>query len=58
MKAHIANIHKNVDKGNIRGDQARWEYLKRESRKFSIKNLNMLLKNTKTLLLKNQKNYY
>ena len=28
MKAHIANTLKNLDKENIRNDQARWEYLK------------------------------
>ena len=49
MKAHIANIQKNLDMENIRDDLvSRWEYLKYEIRKFSIKFLNLLLKNTKT----------
>ena len=49
MKAHIANTQKNLDMENIRDDLvSRWEYLKYEIRKFSIKFLNLLLKNTKT----------
>ena len=55
MKAHIANTQENLDMENIRDDLvSRWEYLKYEIRKFSIKFLNLLLKNTKTetLLLK------
>ena len=53
MKAHIANIQKNLDKENIRDGQARWEYLKCEIKKFSIKFSKLLSKNTKnqTLLL-------
>ena len=49
MKAHIANTQENLDMENIRDDLvSRWEYLKYEIRKFSIKFLNLLLKNTKT----------
>ena len=48
MKAHIANTQKSLDKENIRDDQARWEYLKYEIRKFSIKFSKLLSKNTKT----------
>ena len=57
MKAHIANIQKSLDKENIRDDQARWEYLKFEIRKFSIKFSKLLSKNTKakTLLLEKKK---
>ena len=53
MKAHIANIQKNLDKEIIRDNQARWEYLKYEIRKFSIKFSKELSKYTKahTLLL-------
>ena len=57
MKALIANTHKSLDKENIREDQARWEYLKYEIRKFSIKFSKLLLKNmkTQTLLLEKKK---
>ena len=49
MKAHIANTQKNLDIENMRDDLvSRWEFLKYEIRKFSIKFLNLLLKNTKT----------
>ena len=49
MKAHIANTQENLDMENIRDDLvSRWEYLKYEIRKISIKFLNLLLKNTKT----------
>ena len=49
MKAHIANTQKNLDMENIRDDLvSRREYLKYEIRKFSIKFLNLSLKNTKT----------
>ena len=49
MKAHIVNTQENLDMENIRDDLvSRWEYLKYEIRKFSIKFLNLLLKNTKT----------
>ena len=53
MKAHIANTQKNLDKEEIRDNQARWKYLKYEIRTFSIKFSKLLLKNTKaeTLLL-------
>ena len=51
MKAHIANTQKSLDKENIRDDQARWEYLKYEIRKFSIKFSKLLSKNTKTQTL-------
>ena len=34
MKAHIANIQKNLGKENIREDQARLEYLKNQIRRF------------------------
>ena len=51
MKAHIANIQKNLDKENIRAGQARWKYLKYKIRKFSIKFSKLLLKNTKTQTL-------
>ena len=51
MKAHIANTQKSLDKENIRDDQARWEYLKYEIRKFSIKFSKLLLKNMKTQTL-------
>ena len=53
MKGYIANTQENLDKENIRDDQARWEYLKYEIRKFSIKFSKLLSKNTKaqTLLL-------
>ena len=44
MKAHIANTQKSLDKENIRDDQARWEYLKYEIRKFSIKFSKLLSK--------------
>ena len=54
MKAHIANTLKNIDKKNIRDNQARWQYLKDEIRTFSIKFSNLLSKNTKneTLFVK------
>ena len=57
IKAHIANTQKSLDKENIRDDQARWEYLKYEIRKFSIKFSKLLSKNTKThtLLLEKKK---
>ena len=49
MKAHIANTQKNLDIENMRDDLvSRWEFLEYEIRKFSIKFLNLLLKNTKT----------
>ena len=48
VKAHIANTQKSLDKENIRDDQARWEYLKYEIRKFSIKFSTLFSKNTKT----------
>ena len=48
MKAHIASTQTNLDKQNIRDDQARWEYLKYEIRKFSIKFSKLFSKNTKT----------
>ena len=48
MKSHTANTQKILDKGNIREDQARWEYLKYEIRKFSIKFSKLLSENTKT----------
>ena len=49
MKTHIANTQKNLDIENMRDDLvSRWEFLKYEIRKFSIKFLNLLLKNTKT----------
>ena len=51
IKAHIANTQKSLDKENIRDDQARWEYLKYEIRKFSIKFSKLLSKNTKTQTL-------
>ena len=53
MKAHIAKTQKNLDKEEIRDNQARWEYLKYEIRTFSIKFSKLLSKNTKaeTLLL-------
>ena len=53
MKAHIANIQKYLDKEIIRDNQDRWEYLKYENRKFSIKFSKELSKYTKahTLLL-------
>ena len=48
MKARIANTQRNLDKENIRDDQAVWEYLKHQIRKFSIKTSKLLSKNTKT----------
>ena len=51
MKAHIGNISKNLDKETIRDSQARWEYLKYEMRKNSIKFSKLLSKNTKTQTL-------
>ena len=49
----MTNTQENLDKENIRDDQARWKYLKYEIRKFSIKFSKLLSKNTKaqTLLL-------
>ena len=47
MKAHIAKTQKNLDKEEIRDNQARWEYLKYEIRTFSIKFSKLLSKNTK-----------
>ena len=54
IKAHIENTLKNLDKKNVRDNQARSEYLKYEIRTFSIKFSKLLSKNTKneTLLLK------
>ena len=51
MKAHIANTQKSLDKENIRDDQTRLEYLKYETRKFSIKFSKLLSKTTKTQTL-------
>ena len=50
----LANTQKNLDKENLRDDQARWEYIKYEIRKFSIKLSKLLSNKTKTeaLLLK------
>ena len=50
----LANTQKNLDKENLTDDQARWEYIKYEIRKFSIKLSKLLSNNTKTeaLLLK------
>ena len=56
IKVHIANTQKSLDKENIRDDQARWEYLKYEIRKFSIKFSKLLSKNTKTQTLLIKKN--
>ena len=56
MKAHIVNTQKNLDKENIKDDQARWEYLKYEIRKFSIKFSKLLSKNTKTQTFFSKKN--
>ena len=56
MKAHIANTLKNLDKENIRNDQARWEYLKYEIRKFSIKFSKLLSKHAKTETVLLEKN--
>ena len=50
MKAHIANIQKNLGKENIREDQARLEYLKNQIRRFWMKFSKVLSKNTKTQL--------
>ena len=36
MKARIANIQKNLDKGNINDDQAKWEYLRYEIMHFGM----------------------
>ena len=47
MKTHISNTQKRLNKENVRDDQTRWEYLKYEIRKFSIK-FSKLSKNTKT----------
>ena len=33
MKAHLPTIQKNLDKENVRDNQARWEYLKYEIKK-------------------------
>ena len=55
MKAHIVSTQKNLDKENIRDDQARWEYLKYEIRKFSIKFSKLLSKNTKTQIFFSKK---
>ena len=55
MKAHIVNTQKNLDKENIKDDQARWEYLKYEIRKFSIKFSKLLSKNTKTQIFFSKK---
>ena len=57
MKAHIANTLKNLDKENIRNDQARWEYLKYEIRKFSIKFSKLFSKHTKTETVLLEKNW-
>ena len=48
IKAHIENTLKNLDKENIRDNQPRWEYLKYEITKLSIKFSKLLSKNTKT----------
>ena len=48
MKARIANTQKNLDKENIRDDQAIREYLKHEIGTFSIKTSKLLSKNRKT----------
>ena len=53
MKAHIASTQTNLDKQNIRDDQARWEYLKYEIRKFSTKFSKLFSKNTKTQCIAN-----
>ena len=55
-KCHIANNQKNLDKENMRYNQARWEYFKYEIKKFSIKFSKLLSKNAKlqTLLLENK----
>ena len=45
MKTHIPNILKSLGKENIRDDQARWEYLYYEIRKFLIRCSKMLPKN-------------
>ena len=57
MKAHIANTLKNLDKENIRNDQARWEYLKYEIRKFSIKFSKLFSKHAKTETVLLEKNW-
>ena len=48
IKAHIENTLKNLDKENIKDNQPRWEYLKYEITKRSIKFSRLLSKNTKT----------
>ena len=37
MKEHISNCFNLLEKENILDDEVRWEYLKYEARKFSIK---------------------
>ena len=37
MNAHIAHIQKNLDKEDIKDNQARWECFKYKIRKFPIK---------------------
>ena len=48
IKAHIENTLKNLDKENIKDNQPRWEQLKYEITKLSIKFSRLLSKNTKT----------
>ena len=55
MKARIANTQKNLDKENIRDDQAVWEYLKHQIRNFQSKLLSCCQKTQKLKLVKKSK---